>query len=663
MALNHDGTPFTPMSPDLVGGGIEITHAQNCNYALADGFHRLARKDNTFPLFLRYKIQTERLYRRAVEEFDRLKALRPELPNEAILEAQPEENEPTYAPPDEPISTPQREPQAPNAAGLSTSEDAARNVLQDLDVPAGHDNFLVGQAVSPVTAGRAGAWLRLRCSAGQTPRSAAERGAGPRPAQPNGAQGDLRGPAGSRHNICRPSDFGKNKRHWQECPRSDSGMGSAKLAVISEHIQRSENPMRIGVPLLTIAALAMFAARNAPAQINSGVITGLVTDPQKAAVPNAKVEVVEDSTKFSYSATTNSSGEFTAPYLKAGVYTVTVTAAGFPVFRLTDVNVITGSTVRTDVALQLSKVATEVQVSAAADQLQSDSTATESAVSDHVIDSIPNATQNPLYYATLLEGVVGRAEMGDSTAFQSFGIGYDGRRWQSALNVNGASAFTASIQLDGLSVTSGAWNEAAVLPNTDSLQEVRVVTSNFTAEQSRGMGAIKMSTKSGTNQWHGSAHDIVRNEAFNANTFKNNANAIARAAFRVNDFGGTIGGPIIKDKLFIFTSYAVTLHKDSPQWLWTVPTAAQRTGDFSQTVISGTNGAPTPAGIYDPASVTQTSATVYTRDPYPNNIIPNPSSYALKIMNVYPLPNRTPTDAFGANNFFAQAGPNILAIQ
>ena len=177
---------------------------------------------------------------------------------------------------------------------------------------------------------------------------------------------------------------------------------------------------------------------------------------------------------------------------------------------------------------------TEVQVLATADQLQSDSTTTEGAVGEQVIESIPNATQNPLYYATLLEGVVGRAEMGDSSAFQSFGIGYDGRRWQSALNVNGASSFTASIQLDGLSVTSGAWNEAAVLPNIDSLQEVRVVTSNFTAEQSRGMGAVQMSTKSGTNRWHGSGHDIVRNEAFNANTFKNNANTIARAAFRVN---------------------------------------------------------------------------------------------------------------------------------
>ena len=119
MALNHDGTPFTPMSPELVGDlslDIEIARAQNRNYALADGFHRLVRKDNTFPLLLRYKVQTERLYRRAVEEFDRLKRLRPELPNEPILEVQPEEKEPVSASTDEPISNPQPNPEPPAAS-------------------------------------------------------------------------------------------------------------------------------------------------------------------------------------------------------------------------------------------------------------------------------------------------------------------------------------------------------------------------------------------------------------------------------------------------------------------------------------------------------------------------------------------------------------------
>jgi len=412
--------------------------------------------------------------------------------------------------------------------------------------------------------------------------------------------------------------------------------------------------MRIG-NRIAIAAAALLLAFQAAAQINSGMITGVVTDPQKAVVPNAKVQVLEDSTKYSYTATTNGDGEFTVPYLKAGVYTVTVNASGFPAFRVTGVTVAAGATVRTDVPLRLSNVSTQIEVTATAEQLQTDSTTVENAVGQRVIDNVANINQNPLYYAALLDGVVGRSEMSDSTTPQSFGIGYDGRRTLSALNVDGASTFSSAIQLDGLSVTSGAWNEAAVLPNTDSLQEVRVVNSNFTAEFGRGMGAIKMATKSGTNAFHASAYDRVRNEAFNANTFSNNTKSIARAAFRVNDFGGTIGGRIIKDKLFFFTSYELMRHKDTPQWLWTVPTAAERTGDFSATLVSGTNGAPTPATIYDPNSVTQTGTTVWTRTAYPGAVIPRPDPAGLKIMSIWPLPNRTPIDAFNTQNFFTQA--------
>jgi hypothetical protein len=408
--------------------------------------------------------------------------------------------------------------------------------------------------------------------------------------------------------------------------------------------------MRIGKLAVIVALLAC----NALAQINSGTITGVVTDPQKSVVPNAKVEVAEKATGFTYSATTNSDGEYTVPYLKAGTYTVSVTATGFPVFRVTGVNLTAGATVRTDIPLKLQTVATQVEVTATAEQLQTDTTTVENAVGQRAIESIANINQNPLYYASLLDGVVGRSEMSDSTSPQSFGIGYDGRRWLSALNVDGGAAFTSSIQLDGLSVTSGAWNEAAVLPNTDSLQEVRVVNSNFTAEFGRGVGAIKMATKSGTNQFHASAYDRVRNEAFNANTFSNNAKSIARAAFRVNDFGGTVGGRLLKDKLFFFTSYELMRHKDTPQWLWTVPTALERHGDFSQTFVSGTNGVATPVTLYDPFSVSQTGATVWTRSPYPNAVIPNPSPAALAIMNIWPLPNRPAIDAFGTQNFYTQ---------
>ena len=117
MALNDDGTPFSPMTPALVGDGdIEITRAQNRNYALADGFCRMAKQSNSFSLFLRYKAQAELQYRRAVEEFNRLKALRPELPKEAILEVEPEENEPPSTPSEEPVLDPGEAPSVSEGA-------------------------------------------------------------------------------------------------------------------------------------------------------------------------------------------------------------------------------------------------------------------------------------------------------------------------------------------------------------------------------------------------------------------------------------------------------------------------------------------------------------------------------------------------------------------
>lgn len=412
--------------------------------------------------------------------------------------------------------------------------------------------------------------------------------------------------------------------------------------------------MRIKARSVALISLAVLASQ-ALGQINSGVITGVVTDPQKAVVPHAKVEVVEVETHYTYSVLTNESGEYTVPYLKAGTYSVNVAAPGFPALHLSGVTVVSDGTTRADVELRLSTTVNEITVTAASEQIQSESTTVEGAVGQRVIETVPNITQNPLYYASLLEGVVGRAELSEATTPQSFGIGYDGRRYQSALNVGGASAFGAAIQLDGLSVTSGAWNEASVLPNTDSLQEVRAVTNNYTAEFGRGMGAIQMATKSGTNQFHGSAYYRIRNEDFNANTFYNNANGVARAEFRVNDGGGTVGGPIIRNTLFVFTSYELLRHDDTPQWTLTVPTAAQRVGDFSQTVVSGTNGVPTPVTIWNPNNVVgEPSTNVYQRGMYPGNIIPNPSPQALKIMAIYPLPNKPATNAFGANNFFTE---------
>jgi hypothetical protein len=390
------------------------------------------------------------------------------------------------------------------------------------------------------------------------------------------------------------------------------------------------------------------------AQIRSGTITGGVVDPSKAAVPGADVVITNTATNISNTTKTTEAGVYVVPYLETGTYSVSVKKAGFEVFETTGVHVESSQTARVDATLRLGSTGSKVEVLASAEQLQTDSSAVSGAVDAQTIDAIPNITQNPLYYAGLQNGVQPRNETSSSTSVGSFGIGVSGRAQFSAFGVNGGRAFENDIQLDGLPIMGGGFNEAAILPNTEGLQEVRVINNNFTAEYGHGQSVISLSTKSGTNQYHGEATYLLRNEALNANTNSNNANALKRSAFKVNQFGGAISGPIVKNKLFFFTSYHYLMFNQGQNFLSTVPTDLERVGNFSKTFIN-VGGAATPAQVYNPFSVTQLNTDLYQRAPYPNAIIPNPNPYAVHMYSFYPEPNRTPDDVYNTNNYASTA--------
>ena len=180
-----------------------------------------------------------------------------------------------------------------------------------------------------------------------------------------------------------------------------------------------------------------------------------------------------------------------------------MTLAGFAPFKRTGITLNATETVRVPVELSVGTVGQTVEVSAEAPLLQTDRTSVSGAVGAEMIEALPNITQNPLAYAFLQAGAVPRAAAADTTSLNSFGIGVAGRRQFSAVGVNGGRAFTNDIQLDGLPVMGGGYNEASVVPNTEGLQEVRVISNNFSAEYGRGQSVISMSTKSGTNAFHG----------------------------------------------------------------------------------------------------------------------------------------------------------------
>jgi len=415
--------------------------------------------------------------------------------------------------------------------------------------------------------------------------------------------------------------------------------------------------------LVMIAVLAgLLLSAPLSAQVKSAGIGGSIVDSTGAVVGGAEITVTEQATKTSVKAITTNAGDFSVPYLSAGAYTVDVQHPGFKAEHVTNVTLTEGQQYQLNLKLSVGQANETVTVASEAAQLQTESSTVDGTITSQVIDSIPNTTQNPLYYATLQAGVVGRSEMSNSQTTQSFGIGYDGRRTFSAIAVNGGSAFTNDIQLDGLSVLGSGWNEATVIPNTDALQEVRVVTNDYAADLGRGQAVIQMGTKSGTNKLKVSLYDRFRNDGLNANTFINNYQSIPRQAFSANDLGGTIGLPIFHDKLFIFSSFEELFHTDTAQWEGQVPTAAEKTGDFSATLTPDQNGAPAPVWIFNPYAVTASPyANVYERAAYngtgigPGNaVIPNPPQQALNIMSIYPLPNHPAADVYGTNNFLVE---------
>jgi len=404
--------------------------------------------------------------------------------------------------------------------------------------------------------------------------------------------------------------------------------------------------------LLLLAGLAL-------GQVKSSTITGTVTDPSGAVVPGADVVVINQETNAQVAVQSNASGEYTVPYLPAGQYSVSVTMQGFQTFRKTGIVMGTGTTVREDVALATGSVASTLEVKADAAALQTESATVQGAVNSDIIQNIPNINNNPLYYATLQAGVVPSLQLYNGSIL---GVGYADRMQMSDMRINGGLVGTNDVQMDGIAVQGAAWHETTVLPNRDALQEVRVIANTFSADLGHGQGLISMITKSGTNEFHGSLNYRLRNEDLNANGLYNNMFGIPRSEYRLNEYGGTIGGPVVipklfhgKDKLFFFASYERLNHSDPMNYQGRVPTDLERTGDFSQTMVADNNGNPVHVQVFDPytAAPYQGSSQVFIRQPYANSVITNADPYGLKILQAYPLPNHTPSDAFQDNNYYA----------
>ena len=406
---------------------------------------------------------------------------------------------------------------------------------------------------------------------------------------------------------------------------------------------------RLSVGLL-LCPLALLA------QTSTGVILGTVNDNGGAVVPGAKITVTEIQTGVVTSKPTNGLGYFEIPFLPPGKYQLAVEQNGFKRFVRDGLVLDTDQKMEIPVVLEPGMVQQTVEVKGETPLLETTTSSLGEVIDNRGVLDLPISNRNLLQLTGLVGGVLDRgADVAPATTGAvNFG------HW----SANGGMTNTNAFMLDGASAQNANMNAASIIPTIDAIEEFKIQTGLMSAEYGRTGGAIiNVTTKSGTNALHGTVYEFWKNVSLNANTWVNNHSHAAAPFSNINTFGGSLGGPVVlpkiidgRNRLFFFTNYEGYRDINPVSTFLTVPTAAQRTGDFSQ--LKTSSGA--PITIYDPltTALVPGSTTQYTRQAFPGNIIPqsriDPTAAAM--MAYYPQPNTTPTNAnTQINNFFTDA--------
>ena len=386
------------------------------------------------------------------------------------------------------------------------------------------------------------------------------------------------------------------------------------------------------------------------AQTITGSIKGAVLDASGAAVPKVKVSVTKSGTNLISNTFSNESGNYTFPFLTIGEYTVTAEGTGFKKSKMGPFTLETNQVATVDIKLELGDVSQSVEISAFTPILQTETQATGDTLSSSKLTSIPLNGRNFASLTLLIPGAVSTSPAAMNTAARFQGSG-------SRPQVNGNREQTNNFILDGVDINQSVDNQIGYQPNVDALEEVKVVTGNAGAEFGNVGGAsVVLVTKSGTNQIHGNAFEFLRNDKLDANGFFNNRNNIKRQALRQNIFGGTIGGPIKKNKLFFFADYEGTERRIAGASSASVAPAAWRAGDLSQFLTINNQI------IRDPS----TGTTIATRTPFPNNQIPTSrfspvARFLFANPSIYPLPNNNGTGPLGVGSNYIGGTRNFLS--
>jgi hypothetical protein len=427
-------------------------------------------------------------------------------------------------------------------------------------------------------------------------------------------------------------------------------------------LNRQRTRLAASLALLFLLTTRLFG------QSPQGTITGTISDAQGGRVPNASVTALQVGTNQKFTAVSSGDGVYAIPSLPIGEYELTVTATGFTTYKRSGVVLEVGQRLRVDMALQVGEVSTTVNVTAEVSRVQTEASSLGTVVERQRIENLPLNGRHVFNLVKLIPGVQPRSRGADGFAEvdnQTF----------SQISFNGGSVYSNQIFLDGGTNTVPVHNEISVVPMVDTVEEFRVQTNSLAAEfgQTSG-GVISVVTRSGTNQYHGSAYECFRNDALDArNAFLTQRDPITgriKPILRYNQYGGTLGGPLPlprlgeggpavvsgRDRTFFFFGYERWNYRTANINRATVPTLREREGDFSNT----RDGSGNLITIYDPATTRPNPAgSGFVRDPFPGNIVPRNrmDPLSLRLLQYLPLPNVAPNNQFtNANNYLTLVG-------
>src|SRR3984885_5483874 len=417
--------------------------------------------------------------------------------------------------------------------------------------------------------------------------------------------------------------------------------------------------------ILALLLVALALPAGTFAQVDQGSITGTVKDTSGGSIAGAQVTLTNQDTGVTQSMTTNASGEYIFAPIKIGTYSLTAEFQGFQKVQKTNVSVNGHQKAPADITLPAGAAKETVVVNEAPPALQTQDASVGQVIEEREVKSLPLNGRNFTFLAQLSAG-------GTQAQADTRGLGQSG-----SFTANGLRPAQNNYLLDGLDNNANLVDflngtAYAVRPPVDAIEEFKVETNDYSAEMGRSAGAVLNATiKSGTNQYHGSAWEFLRNDKFDAANFFENSGGIPKGEYRQNQFGATFGGPIKRDKTFFFMDYEGTRIRQAVPYTSTVPTALERsTGytNFSELLTQGgtrtdalgrtyalgqifdpsttravTCGVPDPvSGITAPCGSNPAGTQLgFVQEPFPGNIIPasrlDPN--AIKLLNLFPAPN------------------------